>query len=313
MHDGPDDKRIFPLNSIRDRVLLGLARNRSPGLHFAGNFAGLAFDAAPRGESRLRMEAGPHLAGTRGEASLGALAMLADVALGMAIRSELAPESRLATVALHLQLTGAAASGALEAHGEFESFLEGVSGRQGLARVHVANAAGLVAFGTGAFMTLPPPPGVTLHPVVQARPDAPLAESDLTPPERALLAHADAALARVDAEHAFIDHFWGCIAEPTRDGARCVTPNGMQIANRVGHVQGGLLIGLAGRTAAAALADAWRLSSISSWFTSPGEGESLETRSTIEHRGRLTAVVRTEVLGPGGRRVLESVSSHALR
>jgi hypothetical protein len=78
-------------------------------------------------------------------------------------------------------------------------------------------------------------------------------------------------------------------------------------------VLGGLLVGLAGATASTALGGDWRLSSISSWFTSPGEGESLETRSVVEHRGRLTAVVRTEVLGLGGRRVLESVSSHALR
>ena len=294
-------------------MLLGLARNRRPGLHFAGNFAGLSFDAAPEGESRLHMEVGPHLADTQGDASLGALAMLADVALGVAIRSELAPESRLATVALHLQLTGAAAAGTLRARGAFESFLAGASGRQGLAHVHVASDAGLVAFGTGAFMTLPPPPGVTLHPVVQERPVVPLAESELEGPERVLLAHADASLARVDAEHAFVDHFWGYVAETTREGARCTTPNGMQIANRVGHVQGGLLIGLAGTTAATALGPGWRLSSISSWFTSPGEGATLETRSTIEHRGRLTAVVRTEVLGPRGRRVLESVSSHALR
>jgi len=305
--------RGFPLHSIRERVLLGLARNRLPGLHFAGNFAGLAFDDAPRGASRLRMESGPHVADASGDASVGALAMLADVALGVAIRSQLEPESRLATVALHLQLTGARATGMLEARGGFEAFLAGAAGRQGLAHVHVSNEAGLVAFGTGAFMALPPPPGVTLHPVVQARPETPLAETELAPPERALLAHADRSLALADAEHAFIDHFWGYVAEPTREGARCTTANGMQVANRVNHVQGGLLIGLAATTASTALGAEWRLSSVSSWFTSPGEGDTLETRSTIEHRGRLTAVVRTEVLGIGGRRVLESVSSHALR
>ena len=221
--------------------------------------------------------------------------------------------TRLATVALHLQLTGVPPTGTLRAHGTLEAFLAGASGRQGLARVHVANDAGLVAFGSGAFMTLPPPPGLTLHPVVQERPDVPLAERDLEGPERVLLAHADASLARVDAGHSFIERFWGYVAEPMREGARCVTPNGMQIANRVGHVQGGLLVGLAGTTASAALGAQWRLSSISSWFTSPGEGESLETTSLVEHRGRLTAVVRTQVHGVGGRRVLESVSSHALR
>jgi len=47
---------------IRERVMAGLARNRSPGLHFAGNFAHLAFDTAPAGESRVHMPPGLHLA-----------------------------------------------------------------------------------------------------------------------------------------------------------------------------------------------------------------------------------------------------------
>ena len=58
------------------------------------------------------------------------------------------------------------------------------------------------------------------------------------------LRRTDASIARADANHAFISHFWGCVAQPTADGARCTTPNGMQVANRVGHVQGGILVGL---------------------------------------------------------------------
>lgn len=298
---------------IRERVIAGLARNRSPGLHFAGNFAQLTFDAAPAGASRVRMPPGPHLEEADGETSLCAVAMLADVALGVAIRSRLAPESRLATVALHLQLSGARLSGPLAANGAFESFLEEAKGRQGLARVTLESAAGGVAFGSGAFMALPPPPGVALHPVVRERGLVPLAEAELDDNERALLQHADAAIAHADAGRAFISHFWGCMPEATANGARCVTPNGPQIANRVGHVQGGILVGLAASTAGAALGPTWKLSSVSSWFVSPGEGAQLETRSEVEHRGRLTAVVRTRITGAGGRRVLESVSSHALR
>jgi acyl-coenzyme A thioesterase PaaI-like protein len=307
----PDD--LVADSPIRARVIAGLARNRDPGLHFAGNFAPLAFEAAAAGESRVRMPSGPHLEEADGETSLCALAMLADVALGVAIRTRLAPESRLATVALHLQLTGLPARGALAAHGEFQSFLDGAAGRQGLARVTLANEAGSVAFGSGAFMALAPPPGIELHPVVRERPQRSLRESDLSPAEHALLRHADASIARADARHAFISHFWGTLAEATASGARCLTRNGPQIANRVGHVQGGILAGLAAHTACAALGPAWALSSISSWFVSPGEGEELETLSTLEHRGRLTGVVRTVVTGAGGRRVLEAVSSHAPR
>jgi acyl-coenzyme A thioesterase PaaI-like protein len=301
------------MSIIRQRVLEALGRNRSPGLHFAGNFAPLAFASAPPGESRLSLEAAPHIADADGQASFAAVAMLADVALGVSIRSRLAPESRLATVSLHLQLTGLALRGSLEARGVFASFLEESSGRQGLARVEVNAPEGIAAFGSGAFMVLPPPPGVTLHPVVRTRSDAPLTQDDLTAEERAVLDRADAALAQADAHHPFIARFWGCEPEATSDGARCVTPNGAHIANRVGHVQGGLLVGLAAATASAALGPQWVLSSISSWFVSPGEGDTLVTESSVTHRGRLTAVVRSQVLGVGGRRVLESVSSHALR
>jgi len=45
---------------------------------------------------------------------------------------------------------------------------------------------------------------------------------------------------------------------------------------------------------------------------SPGEGEVLEATSTPVHRGRWTAVARTEVIAPGGRRVLDVGTTHAL-
>src|SRR5438270_12477532 len=99
---------------LRERVLAGLARNRHPGLHFAGNFLGITFDDAPQGQGRVRFEPGAHCDGPDGSVNVGALALAADMALAMSIRSNLAPESRLATVAMHLQLTGARLAGAVE-------------------------------------------------------------------------------------------------------------------------------------------------------------------------------------------------------
>ena len=87
--------------------------------------------------------------------------------------------------------------------------------------------------------------------------------------------------------------------------------NGMHVGNRVGHAQGGLLVGLGAATANAALPASWRLAAISAWFVSPGEGAELVARSTLWHQGRDTAVVRTEIGGEGDRRALEMVSAHA--
>ena len=89
--------------------------------------------------------------------------------------------------------------------------------------------------------------------------------------------------------------------------------NGPHVGNRVGHAQGGIQLGLAAVTAAAALPANWALTGISGWYISPGEGSSLCARSEIVHHGRLTAVIRTHLTGKDKRRVLEVVTTHACR
>ena len=53
------------------------------------------------------------------------------------------------------------------------------------------------------------------------------------------------------------------------------------------------------------------LSNLSAWFTAPGRGETLLVKSWPVHSGRNLAVVRTEITGENGVRVLEATSAHA--
>jgi acyl-coenzyme A thioesterase PaaI-like protein len=302
--------------NIRDRILRGLAANRIPGFHFAGSFLGVSFEDLAADASRIRLEGGPHCIDADGQVSLGAVAMIADIALAVTIRSGLASDRvRLATVSMHLQFTGARIDGPIEGRGALEGFLAGTAARQGIARVSVEGNGTLVCYGTGAFMALDPPPGVTMHPVVleRHRDEPPLAEKDLTPPEAAILAHADASLERVGAKLSFIEAFWGYEPHRTQTGASCTMKNGTHVGNRVGHAQGGLLVGLAARTAMAALPASWSLASATACFVSPGEGDSLHAASKIIHQGRDTAVARTEVTGKEGRKVLQVMTTHARR
>lgn len=300
---------------IRSQVLRGLARNRQPGFHFAGHFLGITFAGRATEESRLSLEPGPHCEEADGQVNVGAVAMLADIALASAIRARLTPEQRLATVSMHLQFTGIAMRGPLEASGSCEGFLDQGSGRQGLSRVAVTCGGRKVLFGSGAFMALDPPPGVVLHPMERSvRHDvAPLADDELHPRESAILQCADAALADATRRHSFIRRFLGQDPRATQAGASCTMVNRPFLANRVGHVQGGLLVGLAATTAMATLPPSWMLSGISACFVSPGEGRAMQARSRVVHHGRLTAVVRTEITGKNRRRVLEAVTTHALR
>jgi acyl-coenzyme A thioesterase PaaI-like protein len=295
---------------IRKRVLEGIALNRTPGFHFAGNFLGIEIPEVGA-NTRVTMPSGAHCVEANGETHLAVVFMVADIALATAIRAQLNPSQRLATVSMNLQLNGAPLAGSIEASGEFEGFAAGGVAQQGLSRVKIRAGGVEVGFGHGAFMALDPPPGLAMFPLQPTRmhevdlPD----EAALNDTERDILRRADAALA--PGEGSFISRFFGVMPRKSATGASCVLQNGLHVGNRVGHAQGGILMGLAASTAAVAVGSGWTLASISAAFVSPGEGDSLEAAASMVHRGRWTAAARTEVIVPGGRRVLEVATTHS--
>jgi acyl-coenzyme A thioesterase PaaI-like protein len=299
------------MDPIRARVLRGIALNRTPGFHFAGNFLGIELlDVGVR--TRVAIEPGPHSLDEDGQMHVAAVFMAADIALAASIRAQLAPSTRLATVSMHMQLNGAPLAGAIEARGEFAGFAAKGVARQGLSRVVLFAGGREAGFGHGAFMALDPPPGVTMFPVQPSRDqevEVP-AETSLDDAEREILRRADAALAGREAS--FIARFLGIVPRNFTGGASCSMQNGTHVGNRVGHAQGGILMGLAARTATAALGPDWMLASIAASFVGPGEGEALEAKASVVHLGRWTAVVRTEVVS-GGRRILDVSTTHARR
>ena len=300
---------------IRDQVLRGIALNRDPGYHFTGNFLDISYDRAAGGEAWLSLDTGPRCTEADGQMSLGAVAVLADLTLAATVRAGLDPATRLATVTMNLNFTGVPLTGLLEAAGEFQGFVQGAAGRQGLSRVSVVSGRERVCYGTGAFMVLKPPKGVELHPVPKRRRgeiEVPVIDGTrLKRDERRVLEHADATLA--DGSTEFLRRFWGFAPHHIKGGAACTVKNGPHIGNRVGHVQGGVLIGMAAATAVAALPATWQLTGISAWYISPGEGRSLRARSKIVHHGRIVSVVRTQVTGKHGRLVLDVTTTHAHR
>ena len=295
---------------IRQRVLRAIALNRTPGYHFPGNFIDLSFDRVDSANTRLSYETDPQDPG-----DIGSLAVLADFALGTAIRADLDPATRLATVSMTLELAAAPRAGIVRAASRCHGFVGEGYGGIGRSRVSIEDGGGEIGYGSGAFMVLKPPPEVTLHPVPhRKRGDAEppvLAERDLAPDELRILRHADDALERAaKTGQPFIRHFWGFLPEAAPGGASCVMPNGPHVGNRVGYVQGGILLGLAAATATAALPETWMLSAIAAAFISPGEGSTLKAEAKAVHRGQRVSVIRTEVTRSDGRRVLEVMSTH---
>lgn len=302
--------------SIRQRALRALSNNRTPGYNFPGYFLDFECSRYDTGGVVLEMESGPHNTNPNGSTHLAALTCLADMALAQACRTFVDPTIRTATMTLHLRFLGGEARGRLRA----EAHSTGFSERTALAE---ADCFGRLTAGgaevlrmSGTWGAPPAPDGRPMHPVPWARkepaPPAPLlAPSELDPVERAMLRRVERCL-RAAGEGGFAHRFWSPVVRANAQGALGRLPIGLHIGNRVGHVQGGFSISTALLTAVAAVPDHPLLTAASAWYISPGQGQALTARSRVLQRGRNVAVVRTELMATGGKRVLEVVSNHAV-
>ena len=312
-HMQKTDMRDHPI--IR-QIHRAIALNRTPGLHFCGNFFALTFDEVHPENSVLHIDSEVFTRDDDGQMNIAVFAMLADMGLATGIREKLSRSTRLATVSLSLQLTCEPRIGQLVAKSKSNDFLHETMGKQGLSESHVYAGDKLIAFGTGAFMVLPAPGDMVLHPIAWIDQQPPehidLDLDTLSDDEKWIIDHAEKSLQKSSARGGgFLNHFLGFHPQPGERSAYCELVNGPHIGNRVGHVQGGITLGLAMVTANASLSNHWKLTGVTASYISPGEGATISARSTVVHRGRLTAVVHTEVLSSNGRKVLEVMTTHA--
>ncbi len=310
------DSVHFNDNAIRARVLQAIARNRVPGLHFAGHFLDIECQEIAGDTARFAIPDGPHCRDANGAVNIGALGILADNALAAPTRSGESPGARLGTVHLQLQFTGAPVTGDLCAKSRLLGRSEGAIMQRSLSSATFYANGISIAHGSGEFVLLDAPPGITLAPRPWERTGhpqtVPVDIGAFEPHERAILKACDAALAKASPQATFIQHFWGYVPRRNAQGASSRVEIGPHIGNRIGHVQGGILFGLAATNACAAAPSAMMLSNASAWYISPGRGAALLVRSHVVHTGRTIAVVRTEIKAAGGERVLEAVTQHVV-
>ena len=300
--------------AIRARVLRAIAGNRIAGLHFPGHFLAIEWREVASGIARLSLVDGPHCRDANGTVNIVALGILVDNALAASARAGTPPGARLGTIHLQLQLTGAPVTGDLSAESRLLGRTEGATLRQSMsAATFLANGKS-ICHASGEFVLLDAPAGVTLAPLPWERKEPthilPVDAGELEPHEQAILKACDAALANASPRASFIQHFWGGVPRRTAHGASNCVAIGPHIGNRVGHVQGGILFGIAAANARAAAPETMMLSNASVWYISPGRGAVLSVRSRVVHTGRTIALVRTEIKTDGGDRVVEAVTHH---
>jgi uncharacterized protein (TIGR00369 family) len=299
--------------NILTRTRESLVRNRRAGFHFLDNFLGLTFDTHVDAVSHASMAVGEHCTDADGDVVFPALCVLADMALGRTVYAVVDRRHRLATISLQLQFSGVRPRGHLDAQATFRGFSQGGLSRQGLTSLSLFSGNEEVCFGGGSFIVLEPPPGFGTKPRPEDVdvPDADLLGAELTPVESAILNDARAALehAKLSGEP-FFPAFLGINATRNSLGAICTVQNTPQLANRVGHVQGGILLGIAEIAARTALPAGWLLQGITACYVRPGNDTTLTALAQIVHLGKRTAAVRSVISDTSGRPVLETLVSY---
>lgn len=280
------------------RALLAVGRTRTLGLHFYGNFVGLGGAPAPLGTTHLSVDGEPPGIGAPGVSAV-ALATAADLAVGSAIRSYVGVGARMATATLSIQHPIEPVEGPVAALGEAEA----ASGEQRIGRAVLVGPDGRpVGYAQGWFAALPPPTGWVQRPLPWEYDVLPpisvptLAELD--EPEARAVASALAAGQRARERGTSISeellHFrWEDAAEGRASGE---LTNGPELANRVGHIQGGALYGAAAIVAAQALgAPLSALVDGHYQFLRIADGALLHGEATVLRRGRLAAFVEARL------------------
>ncbi|MCC7372521.1 MAG: hypothetical protein IT306_29175 [Chloroflexi bacterium] len=287
---------------ILARALLAVGRTRALGLHFYGHFIGIGAGGAEGGRSHLTVEGEPETTGVAGVSPV-ALATVADLAIGGAIRSHLERGSRLATATLTVQHPPTATSGPVVAHGEAEEH----PAEQRAGRCLLVGPGGRpVGHAQGWFAALPPPTGWIQRPMPWEHDEMPPVDvptlAQLSDDEARAVAAAQAAADRARVRGTSISeellHFrW----QPALDDhAVGELTNGPELANRVGHIQGGAMYGAAAIVAAQALD--LPLSSLVEGqyqFMRPADGATVQGEGTVLRRGRLAGFAEARLFVGG--------------
>ncbi|MDO9406752.1 MAG: hotdog domain-containing protein [Polaromonas sp.] len=277
------------------RVLNALYWDRTPGFHFAGHFLRVSCDQLDPDATLMSIDVGAHCLTREGAIDGVSLCIFADLALAIAVRAAVRTECRLATVDIQLQFTGQPVGERLSARARFRAF-HATAPHLAMSEVDIVSGDALIATGQASFMVLPIPEGRTVAPLRVWQPalaEPTLNPAELTADESAIYRAARRAAATE--KTCFSDAFWGARAKAGASGATsrlAVTP---QVANRVGHVQGGILLAQAMHTALAAMPPDWATSSISANYLAPGMGSAVLGKATPLHTGRSTAASRVQL------------------
>jgi acyl-coenzyme A thioesterase PaaI-like protein len=292
--------------TLSARVLAATLANRTPGWNFAGHFLGIEYHSVHENNTLCFCRSRPELLTAAGQLDVSVLSVLCDIALAASARPRVGPSIRLATVSMSIYLLRALDDTSLSAR----SRLLRCDADSGLVTMTADVHAGphRVATATATFLamqTATPLAPVPLRAQAPSGGECDSATIDLTPEEQATLDRAHAADAA--APSGFLQRFWGGQLTTTEQGAEGTFETGKHTGNRVGNVQGGLLMGLAINTGQAAVGDDCQLAAVHASYIRPGRSRHIALRGQRLHRGSSTANASVAISDEAGSTLLSAL------
>lgn len=296
------------------RVLQALAAYRTPGWMFAGHYLDLVYTQVDQAATVVELQMGAHCLAADGRISLAALSILADVALAAAVRSTFGQSARVATLTMRLSFAALPTHGVLRAVARLQQIPRSGTMQTAVASVDIyAEDASLCCSAAGSFAVLENRLGSANHPMpststLSAAPV--LSAHALDDAEQAVWKRVLQA-EQEPGRGSFIERFWGMLPDPgsTPGQARCRVESGIHIGNRSGHVQGGIMLGVAAATCAAAMPENWHLLDLSAQFLEPGIGPHIDTSATVLRSGRNLAVMECRIADAAGQPIFSAQAS----
>jgi acyl-coenzyme A thioesterase PaaI-like protein len=219
----------------------------------------------------------------------------------------------MATVSARLNFAPVGGAGRMVASAKRCLALDAVSLPLGVSLLTIEAGGAICCSGEAAVAVLGEGHGTAPHPLPRENrieDVAPLSPQELTPEEQEVLARARKA-EWMPGPQAFLERFWGILPQAGEGWAECVVYAGRHVANRVGDVQGGILLGLAAQTSVAALPRGWSLVDLSAQFVAAASGPWVLARAECIRRGRNIAFVDCRISDNAGRTTLKAQATLA--
>ncbi len=274
---------------------------------FPAHFLDIFFEAAAADRSAAAlMHAGAHCLDGAGRVSHAALAVLADVCMAAAVRAHAGREVRIATLTMRLSFGVLPAAGRLRATARVRMMPAQLAMNTAIAGIEIQDEGGhALCSGEATFAALENRQQTAHHPLPTAstltgclQPDA------LTAQERAVWEHACACAGEDRSGRSFLERFWALRPDSPAGmaaGTGWSVALGRHNSNRVGHLQGGAMLGMLASACSLAVEQRYGLVDIAVQYLDAAKEAPVALHAMPVRSGSNSAASHASLRGADGR------------